>query len=763
MRLRQASTSSWRSRRPCAILTAAVVLAAVLRLADVQAFQEPPPPSAPSFPSQASAITVDAVVLDKSGAPVRGLTRDDFTVLEDGVPQTIVGFDARTLESAWPSDPVDGARSPLVATNLEGAGQRGRTLVVLVDDLGLTPPSGQQVKAALAQWLGSEGVPPSRSQRDRAQGGTPEFTSGVPNDEVTILTTSGDIWWTDRLGTGRADLRAVLERVRGKRDSRSRSDLTMSDEEASLIEDASPLGATAGRGDAPATGPDTGTGPPILGTSGSVLDRVARRFLDSNLCSACRNCSDPMASCKSAAMSAAHLVNLTTRRRLDVLLGTLERLARSLAPMAGRKSILVLSEGFSRDENMEARYRAVVDAAQRGNTSVYFTAARGLTGPSGYSADSRAAAAPGDLGAMSVEENLLAFGGAAQVTDATGGVLTRSNDLAAGLERMATDLSAYYLLGYQPAPSAAGKWHKLEVRVNRPGVTVRARRGYRSGPPVMEPAPKAKDARRELQGLVAVSLAGGSRDAIPLRMALNLQGPDGAGGARIQIVVEADGSRLQVARTAQGAKASLELNILAVSRDRPTVLPLGETIDISLRPNEAADWWALFREVRLPPGVAQVRTTVRDPVSGALGTVTARIEVPDIEAPYLSTPFLTDRTQPPAAAGEPPRLVPTALRRFTRGRPLHCQYELFGFGGRDMPGIAQVLGGYTLRNADGVEIAVVPPTLISTDGRRVVRRITLPTAHLEPGAYELQVNVEDRLAGRAFTAREAFFLESERP
>jgi hypothetical protein len=246
-----------------------------------------------------------------------------------------------------------------------------------------------------------------------------------------------------------------------------------------------------------------------------------------------------------------------------------------------------------------------------------------------------------------------------------------------------------------------------------------------------------------------------------MRMALSLQGPDGAGAARVQIVVEADGSRLQVAQTAKGAKASLDLNILAVSRDRPTVLPLGETIDIGLGPHEAADWWALFREVRLPPGVAQVRTTIRDRASGAMGTVAARIEVPDIDAPYLSSPFLTDRTQPPLAAGEPPRLVPTALRRFTRGRPLHCQYELFGFGGRDMPGVAQVAGGYTLQTAEGKVITVVPPTLISTDGHRVVRRITLPTAALAPGAYELLLNVEDRLAGRAFSAREAFVLEAE--
>src|SRR5262249_42305563 len=216
-----------------------------------------------------------------------------------------------------------------------------------------------------------------------------------------------------------------------------------------------------------------------------------------------------------------------------VLLGTLEGLARSLAPVPGRKSVLVLSENFPRDIGMEDRYRGVVDVAQRANTSVYFTAARGLTGPSHYEVESRAPAAPGDIAGMSVEENLVAFGGAAELSEQTGGAVTRSNDLAEGLERAATDLSAHYLLGYQPEPGAAGRRPGRQVRVNRPGVKVRARRGYRAGPPLPlrapSPAAKGKNARRELQGVIEDSRAGGTRDALPLRTALTLQGPDGAG------------------------------------------------------------------------------------------------------------------------------------------------------------------------------------------------------------------------------------------
>ena len=719
----------------------AVLLAAGLPLAGAPGGQEPTP-LPPSFPAQVSAITVDVVVVDKSGAPVRGLTRDDFTVLEDGRPQTIVGFEARDLQGGRPAAerPVT---SPLFGTNEDAAARPGRTLILLIDDLGLTPIVAGQVQTAIGKWL-------------RA--------NPVPGDEVTLINTSGDIWWVDKVGTGRTDLLAVLERLRGKRESRSQSELTMTDEEAAVVEYASPLGAGDSQGGGPGTaGPPDGGGPPLVASSGSVLERVAGRFLAAGLCFRCMNCADPMASCKSAAQTTAHLVNTTTRGRIAAVLGTIERLSLGLAPLPGRKSILVLSENLLREESMEARFRAAIDGAQRGNTSVYFTAARGLVGPSSFSVDARTAAAPGDLAAMSVEQNLIAFAGAEQITEATGGTMSQSNDLAAGLERMATDLSAYYLLGYQPEPSASGKWHKLEVRVNRPGIEVRARRGYRAGPPTVERAPDKKDARRAWQSLVTASLAGGARDILPVRLATSLQAPDGKGKARVQMVMEVDGSRLRLEEVPEGAKAALDLTVLAVARDRPTVVPFGETINVALTSKKGAEWWTFVREVLLPPGVAQIRATVRDHAGAAAGTVTARIEVPDVEKPYLGAPLLTDRTQPPLVRGDAPRLVPTARRRFTQGRPLHCQYEVFGFGGRDMPGVPQVAGGYTLQAADGRVIEMVPPTLIGTDGRRVVRRISLPTARLEPGAYELLFDVQDRLARRTFSAREAFVIEPETP
>ena len=64
----------------------------------------------------------------------------------------------------------------------------------------------------------------------------------------------------------------------------------------------------------------------------------------------------------------------------------------------------------------------------------------------------------------------------AEVTD--GLAVVQAGDLSAGMRRIVEDLSSYYLLGYYSTRDLDGKFHRLTVRVKRPGVRVRARTGY---------------------------------------------------------------------------------------------------------------------------------------------------------------------------------------------------------------------------------------------------------------------------------------------
>jgi len=61
--------------------------------------------------------------------------------------------------------------------------------------------------------------------------------------------------------------------------------------------------------------------------------------------------------------------------------------------------------------------------------------------------------------------------------------MVNSNNLAAGFKRIVADLSSYYLLGYYSSGKLDGRYHSITVRVKRPGVQVRARRGYLAATP----------------------------------------------------------------------------------------------------------------------------------------------------------------------------------------------------------------------------------------------------------------------------------------
>jgi Ca-activated chloride channel family protein len=67
------------------------------------------------------------------------------------------------------------------------------------------------------------------------------------------------------------------------------------------------------------------------------------------------------------------------------------------------------------------------------------------------------------------------------LTDATGGQLLQiatSADLRGAFQKILRDFRSRYILTYAPAGVPAGGFHRLDVRVRRPGLTVKARPGY---------------------------------------------------------------------------------------------------------------------------------------------------------------------------------------------------------------------------------------------------------------------------------------------
>ena len=85
------------------------------------------------------------------------------------------------------------------------------------------------------------------------------------------------------------------------------------------------------------------------------------------------------------------------------------------------------------------------------------------------------------------------------LADATDGLaVVESNDLERGVRRIVDDLSSYYLLGYYSTNTKLdGGFRSIKVRVKRPGVDVRARRGYRA--PTEDEITRARDLTAKAQ------------------------------------------------------------------------------------------------------------------------------------------------------------------------------------------------------------------------------------------------------------------------
>jgi len=132
----------------------------------------------------------------------------------------------------------------------------------------------------------------------------------------------------------------------------------------------------------------------------------------------------------------------------------------------------------------EQRFRNLLDEANGANTSFYPIDPRGLVvfdepisrPTTGLPPPGSTTITPSSVDRLRLGARLDSLRTLADATD--GLAIVDSNNLARGFKRVVDDLSSYYLLGYYSTGKMDGKFHPISVRVKRPGVTVRARRGY---------------------------------------------------------------------------------------------------------------------------------------------------------------------------------------------------------------------------------------------------------------------------------------------
>src|SRR2546430_2016301 len=377
--------------------------------------QPQPQQQQPTFKVRVDYVEVDVVVTDRQGNLVRDLKKEDFQVLEDGKNQSINTF-------TFVDIPVERADRPLFAAlpiepdvKTNEKPFDGRVYVMVVDDLHTRFGRSQRVKGAAKQFI------------ERRLGA---------NDLMAVVHTAGSSDANQEFTNNKRLLLAAVDK-----------------------------------------------------TSGRKLDSAtANKTREFNNTRDLRQQGDPLNDPDDAERS------FNARNTLD----TLRNVAEWFGSVRGRrKAILFVSEGIDYDiydmiaQNgsthqgasmvMDAT-RDAIAAATRSNVAIYGIDPRGLTDLGDESIEIQSY--PDDtslgIGSGSLQNELrLAQDSLRVLSDETGGfAVVNKNDFATAYQRIVEDNSSYYVLAYYPPDPRPGRLHKIDVRVTRSGLAVRARKGY---------------------------------------------------------------------------------------------------------------------------------------------------------------------------------------------------------------------------------------------------------------------------------------------
>jgi VWFA-related protein len=685
-----------------------------------QAPETPPRPApspspeagTPSFPSQVELVTVDLVVTDKKGVPIPDLKATDFTVSEDGDPQTIASFESVQLPAAPSATPK---APPRVSTNTEPEARTGRTFVILFDTIHLAPPQAQRAKIAVAEFL----------------------KNGVrEGDRVTLIGTGGEVWWSTRMEAGREELMALLKRLDGRFIPDSTPE-RMSDYEAMRIHiyhDQQVEQAVSRR----------------FETYGANAGRSQSGSDDANL----YQNGDPYVQAR------ATDIYFQSVSRNRITLEILQRVLTSLATAQGRKSVILVSEGFIYDPNL-SEFKDVVQASRRGNAAMYFLDARGLAGmPTFFTAEFGPPIDTRDIGAVFLDTLQEAEGAESLAADSGGFSIKNTNDLGKGIQRIADESRSYYLLGYNSSnASKDGRFRKVSVKVpGRKGLTIRARKGYFAPLEGKTIAKKAETVDPVIQAALDSPY---QEQGVPIRTTAYVFDETLLGKASALLAADVDISKFAFQEKDGRFQDTLDFLIVVAHRETGEFFRYDQKIEMNLRPATrerlAASWYPVVRDFELAPGGYQAKIVVRDKNNGRVGTVIHEFEVADLSQFRTSTPVISDTLQPDEEKKDTPRPMLVVRRTFAPGATLFASFEVYG-ATKDKPtGMPKVTAGYVVRRPDGSAVVEVAPSRINPTSLGKLSRIVGTRLPAEAtGDLEFVLSVKDEISGKTLEVKEPF-------
>ena len=380
------------------------------------------------------------------------------------------------------------------------------------------------------------------------------------------------------------------------------------------------------------------------------------------------------------------------RVRSEVTMSALRSTAVHLGSIKdGRKSIIFVSEGLTGlGMDQLQQLRELSDTANDNNTAIYTLDPSGLNG-----------------GASDILRSIAATTGAE--------AFVNTNSPEKALRQVVREASAFYLIGYASTRNPQdGKFHKIAVKVRKPGIDVRARKGYW--------APKAAEIERARTETAAA-------EAIPADVTNAMAVLSAARAERLVDVWVGAG---------RGADQGPAVTVAWSPRAAAGRADPARTVSVGVK---GAGGDRSF-EARLdsgmlsfpsPPGAVQLQITVRDAAGNILDQDRRPFTVPDPAAAELAigAPILVRaRTVADArAAAEGRPAAPFAGREFNRTDHLYVRFLVYGASAAEAGVSAR------LTNRAGAALLELPVVKLAGVGYQV----EVPLASIARGDYLIAV------------------------
>ena len=363
-------------------------------------------------------------------------------------------------------------------------------------------------------------------------------------------------------------------------------------------------------------------------------------------------------------------------------LGAISYVVRGLSDLPGRKSVLLISDGFkitnydplsrtARNDRTFQRMQQLIDETTRASVVIHTINASGLLTRSLSAADSLADP-NSPSGAMSPErveqalrdrgnEALDLQSGLALLADQTGGTsIHNSNDIAGGIKKI-IDEKGYYLIGYRPDQSTFNtrtgrpNYHHLSLKVLREGkFNVRMRNGFYGTVSDDRSTAAAGGAREQiLQALISPFGSAG----VPVRLT-SLFANDAKAGSFMRSLLHVDAGALTFTDEPDDwHQAQFDVVAVTFGEDGKIVDEVSRVDRLRVR-GEAyqrvlkAGFVYMMTVPIKKPGAYQLRVALRDQASERVGSSSQFVEVPDMKKQRLEiSGILLNST--PASKGSP--------------------------------------------------------------------------------------------------------------